>query len=87
MRPVIGPAPVIIAQALRLGLLCRPTHSSRVAYGEALEVSKDLFWLRNGHDEEAPVFFASPEELCMDWELTTMDLIRSEWRKEAEIPW
>ncbi len=86
MKSTHGPAPLIIAQALELGLLCRPIHPARVGTGEALEVSKALFWLRNGHDNEAPVFAPSPEELLQTWELTTRDLIRSEWHKAQEDP-
>jgi hypothetical protein len=25
--------------------------------------------------------------LCRDWELTTMDLIRDEYREVCEVPW
>lgn len=87
MKPTHGPAPLIIAQAIELGLLCRPIHSPRVGVGEALEVSKECFWLRNGHDHERPVFSPSPSELMQTWELTTMDLLRSEWDRATGVPW
>lgn len=86
-RPTTGPAPLIIAQALELQILCRPTHSTRVGVGEALAVSRDLFWLHNGHDSTFEVFHVSPEELTQDWTLTTQDLIRAEWNKATEAPW
>ena len=86
MKSTHGPAPLIIAQALELGLLCRPLHSSRICTGEALEVSRDLFWHRNGHDSGFSAFSPSPEELLQTWELTTPDLIRSEWHKAQEDP-
>lgn len=86
-RPTTGPAPQIIAQALELQIMCRPTHSTRVGVGEALAVSRDLFWLVSGQDGTFVAFRVSPEELMQDWTLTTNDLIRAEWQKETSVPW
>jgi hypothetical protein len=86
MKPTSGTAPTIIAQALELGILCRPRHSTRVGVGEALVVSRDLFWIKDGHEGRLKVFSPSPDELMQDWELTTTDLIRAEWRKSCEEP-
>ena len=86
-RPTTGPAPQIIAQALELQIMCRPTHSTRVGVGEALAVSRDLFWLVSGQDGTFVAFRVSPEELMQDWELTSNDLIRAEWQKETSVPW
>ena len=84
MKPTVGGAPNIIAQALELGILCRPRHSTRVGVGEALVVSRDLFWIKDGYEGRLKVFSPSPDELMQDWELTTTDLIRSEWQKSCE---
>jgi hypothetical protein len=84
MKPTRGYAPIIIAQALELGILCRPMHSSRVGVGEALEVTKDTFWLVSGN--ETVVFCPTPDELTQTWELTTRDLVRSEWQQSCEEP-
>jgi hypothetical protein len=78
-----GPAPDIIALALKLGILARPSHSSRVGVGEALEVSNDLFWRVDNEGHSEP-FQPSPDEICQEWNLTTQDLIRDEWRKACE---
>jgi hypothetical protein len=86
MKPTEGSAPNIIAQALELGILCRPMHSSRVGVGEALVVSRDLFWIKDGYEGRLKVFSPSPDELMQDWELTTTDLIRAEWQKSCEEP-
>jgi hypothetical protein len=59
-------------------------HSFRVGMGEALEVSKDTFWLVSGN--ETVVFYPNPDELTQTWELTTRDLIRSESSKLSEEP-
>jgi hypothetical protein len=61
-------------------------HSTRVGVGEALVVSRDLFWIKDGYEGRLKVFSPSPDELMQDWELTTTDLIRSEWLKSCEEP-
>lgn len=90
MKPVIGPAHIIISQALRLGILCRPVYHdtripARVSSGEALEVSRDAFWLVDGSGGSYR-FNPSPEELTLDWELSTKDIIVSEWDKSQGDP-
>lgn len=90
MKPTIGPSHVIIAQALELGILCRPVYHNilggiRVSSGEALEVSEDLFWHVDGAGGRR-VFHPSPSELVQDWALTTRDIIVSEWHKAQETP-
>ena len=87
MKPVIGPANQIIEQALRLGILCRPTRGIRVGVGEALELTEDGFYRVSASDEVAVPYSPSPVELICDWELTSWDLIRSEYRREVETPW
>lgn len=86
MKPTHGPAPDIIAQALALGLLCRPTNSPRVGCGEALEVTRDCFWIYI-HGESPRAFSVSPDELLQTWELTTKDLVRDEWNRARGEPW
>ena len=81
-----GPSCDIIQLALSLGILCRPVNSPRVGVGEALEVSKDLFWRATGDGHSRP-FQPTPEELTHEWELVTHDLIRSEYHRESEQPW
>ena len=81
-----GPAGDVIALALKLGILCKPRHSSRVGVGEALEVSRDMFW-RIDHECNTEVFSPSPEEICQEWTLTTQDLITAEWQKATSVPW
>jgi hypothetical protein len=61
-------------------------HSTRVGVGEGLVVSRDLFWIKDGYEGRLKVFSPSPDELMQDWELTTTDLIRSEWQKSCEEP-
>lgn len=87
MSATIGPASVIIAQALQLGLLCRPTKGTGVGYGEALAVSEDCFWLVIGPETKSgPVYTLRPTDLLVDWELSTHDLIRREWQSSVEEP-
>lgn len=78
-----GTSSDIIGSAISLGLLCRPCGCARVGVGEALEVSRDMFW-RVDHDGHTEVFSPSPDELTHTWELTTQDLIRQEWHKSCE---
>lgn len=88
MSATIGPASTIIAQALELGLLCRPTKGTGVGYGEALEVSDTCFWLVIGGkpwDRSEP-YTIRPTDLLCDWALTTKDLIQREWQSSVEEP-
>lgn len=91
MKPVIGPCSEIVAQALSLGLLCRPVlgHGVKIGAGEALEVGRDSFWFFHSGDPQQPVteYTVSPWELTQDWELTTRDLLRAEYRRFTEEPW
>ena len=91
MKPVIGSCSEIVAQALALGLLCRPvlTRGANIGAGEALEVGKDSFWHYYAGDPTLPVtaYTVSPWELTLDWELTTKDLLRAEYRRFTEDPW
>lgn len=92
MKPTIGPSHIIIAQAMELGICCRPVyhnippfHGIRVPSGEALEVSEDLFWRVDG-DGGREVFHPSPAELVQDWTLTTREIIAEERKKARETP-
>jgi hypothetical protein len=87
MDPSTGTAPQIIAIALKLGLLCRPVHSTRVGVGEALWVSKESFFIMRKGGTITDGFIVRPDELLMTWELSTPDIINDEWRKANEQPW
>lgn len=81
--PTSGPASEIIAQAIHLGILCRPMHSERFGLGCALEPTKDgCFFHRVCADGPTwSCFVVEPREIICDWELTTMDILQ---REEAE---
>ncbi len=85
-KPCIGPASQIIEQALHLGLLCRPLlgHTSAIGVGEALELTEDGFYRVGIGCESLVPYSVSPADLIRDWELTNLDLLRSEWNKACE---
>jgi len=83
-----GDAPTIISQALALGIMARPVGSVRVGVGEGLYVSKTGFMLSSSTTGRSILpFNPEPQELLMDWELTTRDLLDEEHRKSTETPW
>jgi hypothetical protein len=78
-------APTAIREALRLGILCRPTSSAGPKWiGEAFEVSETCFWLY-AHDGTSHIFHPSPDLFLFPWELVTKDMLRAEWREFTEV--
>ena len=86
-----GTAQIIVKEAIRLGILARPClgHGmTAIGVGEALKMTQDAFYHVSAADPgEHRLFVVTPAMLCRDWELTTIDLIRDEYRKVCEIPW
>ncbi len=78
MKPVIGCASTIIQSAMDLGILCRPVEVGWS--GTALEPTGDVFFRIEGDLGYTGIYSPSPGQLCLDWMLTTRDLIK----KEAE---
>ena len=77
-----------VAEALRLGIFCRPVkRTASIGVGEALEVSPECFWMRTAYSAKGELHHVSPEDLVGAWELVTLDILREEWRKAAEEPW
>jgi len=86
-----GTAQTIIKEALRLGILARPClgHGmTAIGVGEALTMTQDGVYHVSASDlgNNFP-FQVTPAMLMRDWELTTIDLIRDEYRKVCEVPW
>lgn len=86
-----GTAQTIIREALRLGILCRPClgHGlTAIGVGEALMLTADgLYHVSAADPGNHFPFQVTPSMLCRDWELTTTDLLRDEYRKVVEVPW
>ena len=82
---VVGPAPLIIAQAIELGILCRPVEPGWC--GEALSPGSDGFQrieaLSNGYIGLRDV---TPGQIMLDWMLTTRELLEAEYDEAAEAP-
>ena len=76
MKPVIGCAPSIIQSAMDLKILCRPVEIGW--NGVALEPTGDAFYRMEGDLGYTGIFSPSPGQLCLDWQLTTLDLIKRE---------
>lgn len=77
MKPVIGSAPEIIAQAMALGILCRPVEPGWC--GEALEPRRDGFrrieaWTTNLLGDRV----ITPHQILLDWTLITKELLEKE---------
>ena len=85
--PTSGPAPLIIAQAIHLGILCRPRHSARFGHGCALEPSSDgcFFHRVCANGPTWSCFSVEPRELLGDWELTTTDILIREDAEASSI--
>lgn len=81
----IGPAPLIIAQAMELGILCRPGELGWL--GKALRPTVDGFeiveaWTDNWLGYQS----VTPGQIVLDWTLTTLEILKSEERESTDKP-
>lgn len=85
MKPTIGPAPLIIAQAIELGILCRPLDGKW--FGAALAPSKDSFErIEAASNNYLGLYYPTPHQIMLDWELTTRGLIDAEFNSNISHP-
>ncbi len=84
MKPVIGPAPEIIRSAMSLGILCRPVENGWV--GTALKPGPDSFeYIDAESNNYGGLFNPTPHQFCLDWMLTTGELLVAECREYAQM--
>ena len=77
MRPCIGCASAIIQSAMDLGILCRPVELGWT--GTALRPEKDSFErVDAASNNYGGLYHPTPGQLCLDWMLTTRELIEAE---------
>lgn len=85
MKPTIGPANLVIAQAIELGILCRPVELGWI--GSALAPTKDSFEkIEAETNNYLGLYHPTPGQIMLDWMLTTKELIESEYRESMKEP-
>lgn len=85
MRTTIGPAPTIIAQAMELGILCRPVELGWI--GSALLPTTDSFErIEACSNNYLGLYHPTPGQLMLDWMLITRELIESEYCESIKDP-
>ena len=84
-KPTIGPAPLIIAQAVELGILCRPVEPGWC--GEALSPGPDGFQrIEAGSNNYLGLRNVTPGQIMLDWTLTTRELLEAEYQESLRDP-
>lgn len=83
MKPVIGPAPQIISQAMALGILCRPVEPGWC--GEALSPGPDGFQrVEAASNNYLGLRNVTPGQIMLDWTLITKELLEKEYSEDLK---
>lgn len=84
MKPTIGPANIVIAQAIELGILCRPVELGWI--GSALAPTKEGFEkIEAETNNYLGLYHPTPGQIMLDWMLTTRELIEAEYAESIKM--